>query len=141
MSWAAWKADLSKYLVQVRKETLPWLADLVEPLIAGTPEPLQDTVPPQQLGDPDSRWIEVDGVNLHYKDTGPQAPGTPAVLLLHGFNGSVFSWYRRCPCNPLHSLQFSSCTTSARYILTGATLLQKCLKLKLVPSLLPYMTH
>ncbi|CAL8466073.1 g5609 [Coccomyxa elongata] len=77
---------------QVRKETLPWVADLVEPLIAGPPEPLQDTVPPQQLGDPDSRWIEVDGVNLHYKDTGPQAPGAPAVLLLHGFNGSVFSW-------------------------------------------------
>ncbi len=82
-----------KYLVQVRKETLPWVADLVEPLIAGPPEPLQDTVQPQQLGDPDSRWIEVDAVNLHYKDTGPQAPGAPAVLLLHGFNGSVFSWY------------------------------------------------
>jgi pimeloyl-ACP methyl ester carboxylesterase len=36
--------------------------------------------------------IQVDGVNLHYKDFGPQRPGAPAVLLLHGFNGSVFNW-------------------------------------------------
>ena len=79
--------------MQVRKETLPWVEDLVQPFISGPPEPLQDTVPPQQLGDADSRWIEVDGVNLHYKDTGPQSPEAPAVLLLHGFNGSVYSWY------------------------------------------------
>lgn len=78
---------------QVRKETLPWVEELVQPFVLGPPEPLQDTVPPQQLGDPDSRWIEVDGVNLHYKDTGPQNPDAPAVLLLHGFNGSVYSWY------------------------------------------------
>ncbi len=89
-----WEAcSLCTGVVQVRKETLPWVNDLVQPFILGPPEPLQDTVPPQQLGDADSCWIEVDGVNLHYKDTGPQDPGTPAVLLLHGFNGSVYSWY------------------------------------------------
>ena len=32
-------------------------------------------------------------MNLHYKDYGPKVPGAPAVLLLHGFNGSVFNWY------------------------------------------------
>ena len=36
--------------------------------------------------------VQVDGVNLHYKDYGPKTPGAPAVLLLHGFNGSVFNW-------------------------------------------------
>lgn len=118
-------------MVQVRKETLPWVDDLLQPFLLGQPEPLTDTVPPQQLGDPDSQWIEVllnasmnrprpcwcfeilrhacclarilpgmmtahclqvDGVNLHYKDLGPRTPGAPAVLLLHGFNGSVFNW-------------------------------------------------
>jgi predicted alpha/beta-fold hydrolase len=68
------------------------LQDLLQPLVLGTPEPLTDTVPPQDLGDADSRWIEVDGISVHHKDVGPKAPGTPTLLLLHGFNGSVFSW-------------------------------------------------
>ena len=38
---------------------------------------------------------QVDGTNLHYKDYGPKGPGVPAVLLLHGFNGSTFSWCAR----------------------------------------------
>ena len=80
-------------LMQIQKETAPWVSEIIQPLIQGQPEPLTDTVPPQQLGDPDSQWIQVDGVNLHYKDIGPKTPGVPAVLLLHGFNGSVFSWY------------------------------------------------
>lgn len=47
------------YCHQVRKETLPWVNDLVQPFILGQPQPLTDTVPPQQLADPDSQWIEV----------------------------------------------------------------------------------
>ena len=69
------------------------MSEIVQPLIQGQPQPLTDTVPPQQLGDPDSQWIRVEGVNLHYKDYGPKTSGVPVVLLLHGFNGSVFSWY------------------------------------------------
>jgi hypothetical protein len=61
------------HCLQIRKETAPWVSEIVQPLIKGRPEPLTDTVPPQQLGDPDSKWIQ-------------------AVLLMHGFNGSVFSW-------------------------------------------------
>ena len=71
------------------------MSEIIQPLIQGQPQPLTDTVPPQELGDPDSQWIRVEGVNLHYKDYGPKAPGVPVVLLLHGFNGSVFSW-----CSP-----------------------------------------
>ena len=84
LSWSA--------LTQVQSETIPWLRELIYPLTAGPPEPLTDTVPPQQLADPDSSFVEVDGVQLHCKDVGPRDASTPAVVLLHGFNGSVFSW-------------------------------------------------
>lgn len=84
---------LRSLLQQARKETVPWLQDLLAPLLAGTPEPLTDTLSPQELADADSSFTEVDGVTLHYKDVGAQPyPAQPVVLLLHGFNGSVFSW-------------------------------------------------
>ena len=44
------------------------VAALLRPWFAGPPAPLTDTVPPQSLGDPDSRWVCVDGVDLHYKE-------------------------------------------------------------------------
>lgn len=53
--------------------------------------PSVDTLPPEQLADPDSRFISIDGIRVHYKQTGSN-PDAPAVLLLHGFNGSVFNW-------------------------------------------------
>lgn len=84
---------LTTHFAQARKETVPWLQDLLAPLLAGTPEPLTDTLSPQELADADSSFTEVDGVTLHYKDVGAQPyPAQPVVLLLHGFNGSVFSW-------------------------------------------------
>ena len=48
-------------------------------------------------------------MSLHYKDYGPKTPGTPAVLLLHGFNGSVFNW-----CGPLflYNASCTACTAS-----------------------------
>lgn len=72
---------------------------------------------PEEVADPDSRFATIDGVRIHYKDHlySPQAspaasPVSPAaspglldgggeaagepltLLLLHGFNGSTFSW-------------------------------------------------
>ena len=61
---------------------------LVLPLVVPIP-PLRDTVPPQQLADPDSLFAEVRGVLLHYNLAGH---GEPGYLLLHGFASSVFSW-------------------------------------------------
>jgi hypothetical protein len=86
-----------------------------------TPKP--GTVDPQELADPDSRFLNVDGVELHFKDhlylpehfasdtlnprsaastaaaAAAAAGGPPAaggeplvVVLLHGFNGSTFSF-------------------------------------------------
>lgn len=75
---------------------MPWFQELLYPLTAGQPEPLLDTLSPQQLADPDSSFVEVDGVMLHCKDVGSRSPDAPAVLLLHGFNGSVFSWCAAC---------------------------------------------
>ncbi len=50
---------------------------------------LEDTVPPQTLADPDSRFVKVEGVTLHVKTEGE---GTPPLVLLHGFGASIYSW-------------------------------------------------
>jgi pimeloyl-ACP methyl ester carboxylesterase len=51
--------------------------------------PLKDTLPPEPLADPDSRFVEINGLKVHYKTTGQ---GRPVLILLHGFGASVFSW-------------------------------------------------
>jgi len=47
------------------------------------------TLPIEQLADPDSLFVDVDGLEVHYKVAGQ---GEPTVVLLHGFAASVFSW-------------------------------------------------
>ena len=61
---------------------------LVLPLLVPLPS-LGSTVPPEELAVPDSRFVEVDGVRVHYKDEGE---GKPALVLLHGFADNVFVW-------------------------------------------------
>jgi pimeloyl-ACP methyl ester carboxylesterase len=61
---------------------------LVGPLVIPVP-PLQGTLPAQQLADPDSLFVEANGLTVHYKRAGQ---GEPAFILLHGFGASVFSW-------------------------------------------------
>ena len=51
--------------------------------------PLEGTFPAAQLADPDSQFIDVEGLRIHYKATGQ---GEPTWILLHGFAASVFSW-------------------------------------------------
>lgn len=54
---------------------------------------LEDTVPPRDLADADSLFVEVDGLEVHYKHVGaPPGEGQRAFLLLHGFAASTFSW-------------------------------------------------
>jgi len=50
---------------------------------------LTDTLPVEQLADDDSLFVEVKGINVHYKRAGQ---GEPVLLLLHGFGASTFSW-------------------------------------------------
>lgn len=61
---------------------------LIGPFLVPVP-PLKDTVPPEELADPDSRFIELHGIRVHYKE---QGAGGPIFLLLHGFGASTFSW-------------------------------------------------
>ena len=61
---------------------------LIGPFLIPVP-PLENTVPVEQLVDTDSKFVEVNGVNVHYKTWGE---GEPTFILLHGFGASVFSW-------------------------------------------------
>mgnify|MGYP001772579491 CR=1 FL=1 len=45
--------------------------------------------PVEEVTWPDSRFIEIRGVLLHYVDYGS---GDVLFVLLHGFGASVFSW-------------------------------------------------
>ncbi len=51
--------------------------------------PLENVVPPEKLADADSRFINIHGINVHYKMFGQ---GKPVFILLHGFAASEFSW-------------------------------------------------
>lgn len=115
---------LDALVQQARREVVDgWLGDLLVPLLTDDPlsaQPPPATRSPQDLADPDSLFVEVDGVSLHYKMCWPaaavdaalpaassatagssngsgggaarQAAQLPAILLVHGFNGSVFNW-------------------------------------------------
>ena len=61
---------------------------VVGPLVIPIP-PLEGTVPPRALADKESRFVTVDGIDLHFKVAGA---GEPALVLLHGLGASVFSW-------------------------------------------------
>jgi pimeloyl-ACP methyl ester carboxylesterase len=60
----------------------------VGPFLIPVP-PLENTVSAESLADEDSLFIEVNGVNVHYKKVGN---GEPVFILLHGFGASIFSW-------------------------------------------------
>ncbi len=60
----------------------------VGPFLIPVP-PLQGLKPPRALADPDSQFITVEGVEIHYKE---QGTGPRAFLLLHGFGASTFTW-------------------------------------------------
>lgn len=61
---------------------------LVVPFLIPVP-PLENAVPAETLADEDSKFIEVNGLKIHYKTYGQ---GEPTFILLHGFGASVFSW-------------------------------------------------
>ena len=64
------------------------VAVLVGPFLVPVP-PLEGTLPPRALGDPDSQFIEINGLNVHVKNMGQ---GEPVFVLLHGFGASLYSW-------------------------------------------------
>lgn len=61
---------------------------LVGPFLVPVP-PLENTQPPETLADPDSQFVEINNINVHYKQ---QGEGEPVFILMHGFGASIFSW-------------------------------------------------
>jgi pimeloyl-ACP methyl ester carboxylesterase len=61
---------------------------LIGPLLYPVP-PLTGTFPESDLADPESRFAEIDGLTVHYKEMGQ---GEPVFILLHGFGASEFTW-------------------------------------------------
>ncbi len=45
---------------------------------------------PQELADPDGQFLDVGGVSIYIQVRGDAS--NPAVILLHGFGGSTFTW-------------------------------------------------
>jgi pimeloyl-ACP methyl ester carboxylesterase len=61
---------------------------LVGPFLVPVPN-LEGLVSARSLADADSRFIDVNGLEVHYKQAGQ---GEPYIILLHGFGASQFSW-------------------------------------------------
>jgi pimeloyl-ACP methyl ester carboxylesterase len=64
------------------------LAVLIGPFLVPVPD-LEGTLPPQELADPDSQFIKINGLEVHVKTLGE---GKPVFVLLHGFGASLYSW-------------------------------------------------
>ena len=60
----------------------------IGPLVVPIPK-LRGVVPPEDLADPDSQFVEIGGLKVHYRAVGQ---GEPPFVLLHGFGASLFSW-------------------------------------------------
>ena len=71
---------------------------LTVPFLIPVP-PLEDTVPPETLADPDSRFVEVNGITVHYKEAGS---GPVTLILLHGFAASTYTWREVMPALAQH---------------------------------------
>lgn len=61
---------------------------LVGPFLVPVP-PLENARTPQELADPDSQFIPINGLDVHVKTSGQ---GQPVYVLLHGFGASLYSW-------------------------------------------------
>ncbi len=62
---------------------------LVGPFLIPVP-PLKGTLPPRDLADDDSEFVEVKGLDIHVKRRGQ---GEPVFVLLHGFAASLYTWH------------------------------------------------
>ena len=65
------------------------LAFIILPWLIPTPQ-LDGKIPEHPF--PDSRFVAVQGVDLHLRERWPEGSDQPVVILLHGFGGSSYSW-------------------------------------------------
>ena len=66
------------------------LVVLIGPLIMPIP-PLPEPIALADLADPDSSFVEVNSIQVHYKIAGS---GQPVLILLHGFGASTYTWHK-----------------------------------------------
>lgn len=66
-----------------------FLVVLVGPFLDPVP-PLQGTKPIAELADPESRFVEIDSLKVHYKLMGQDET---VFVLLNGFRASLYSWH------------------------------------------------
>jgi len=66
---------------------------LIGPFLVPVPD-LQGLQPTRSLADADSKFIEIEGVEVHYK---VQGQGEPLYVLLHGFGSSLYTWNKVMP--------------------------------------------
>lgn len=66
--------------------------------------PLTGVQPVTALADPDSEFILLDGIAIHAKRAGG---GQPALVLLHGFGASLYSWRTVTPVLAEHHAVFA----------------------------------
>lgn len=64
------------------------LVVLIGPLLYPVPS-LTGTFPERELADPDSKFVDVNGLTVHHHEMGQ---GKLVFILLHGFGASEFSW-------------------------------------------------
>jgi pimeloyl-ACP methyl ester carboxylesterase len=65
-----------------------FLAAALGPFLVPVPV-LADQITEEELTEPDSKFLEVDDVTVHYKEMGQ---GKTTFILLHGFGASTYSW-------------------------------------------------
>lgn len=83
-----------------QQQSLPWINDLIAPILFNSNRrAFEDPslLPSPELlveEDSNSNFITVYGVKMHYKEYRSTRPSSKraTLILLHGFNGSVFSW-------------------------------------------------
>lgn len=63
---------------------------LIGPFLIPVP-PLERTRPINELVDNDSQFVNINGLDVHYKAT---LQGDPVFILLHGFGASLYSWHK-----------------------------------------------
>lgn len=93
-----WEESEEPWLL--RRPGPPDLEDLTKTSDGGLPENGED-LPAEMLADEDSKFVQLDGIKVHYKEVHPpvgmvHADGSSgdgiAVVLVHGFGGGVFAW-------------------------------------------------
>lgn len=67
-------------------------AIIVVPFFVSVPL-LENTVTERELADPNSLFVDVNDVTLHYKETPATAESDLTFILLHGFGSSLTTWH------------------------------------------------